>query len=534
MAAVIAAVARRRTHRVQRDFGRASKVLRRFLADTGWTMSTTPTTERPAAVHNAGTTTVRPGTRRLDDPESMPLPLRAKRAFTLLGLTLVLPGSAQVVAGNKRVGRAALKTLLTVVLLGVGYLVLFALSRTAALSLATNSLLLLLVVVALVAGAAFWAFLFLDTWKLTRPRLLLPSIRRWVGLTTALLMLLTSGTMLFLARQVYVGRDALGAIFGGNTAVDAADGRYNILLLGGDSGADRWGTRPDSITLVSVNAETGKSVMFGFTRDTENINFRPGSLMKKLMPEGWNCGDECLLNGLYSWAMSNKDKFPADIKDPGAEATREAVEALSGLDVQYYVLIDLKGFRKLIDAMGGLTIDVKKKVPVGGGTSPIAYYIKPGVQHLDGYNALWYARSREGSSNYERMARQRCVMDAMLRQLDPQTVLTKFQGLAQASSGVIQTDIPESELGMLADLAIKAKSQKIRSVNFVPPLIKPWDYDPAFITTKVADTIEASDNPPAATGTSTSKASSGSSGGTSTSKTGGAAENDVTAVCSAA
>ncbi|HET7476237.1 MAG TPA: LCP family protein [Dermatophilaceae bacterium] len=491
----------------------------------------------PGAVrHNAGTATVRASAHPLNEPETMGLSLLARRAVTLLGLTLVLPGSAQVIAGNKRLGRAGLRVWLAVVLVAAGLGALAVLSRTTAIGVVTNSVALLLLTAALVLGAVFWAVLWVDTWRLTRPRSLLARTRRSVGLATAVLLLLTSGSMLYAAKQVYVGRNVLGSIFGGNTAVDAAEGRYNVLLLGGDSGRDRVGTRPDSITLVSIDADTGKPVMFGFARDTENINFRPGSLMRRLMPQGWNCGDNCLLNGLYTWGQDNKAKFPATVKNPGVEATKEAVEALSGLDIQYYVLIDLKGFQKLIDAMGGLTVDVKKRTPVGGGGSPVRYYIEPGLQKLNGFNALWYARSREGSNNYDRMARQRCVMDAMLQQLDPQTVVLKFQGLAEASSSVVQTDLPESELGRFADLALKARSQKIRTVNFVPPLMNPWRYDPKLITSTVAATIAAADAPPASKPSSaptTSAATTATPKPARTTKGGGAAEADLTAVCSA-
>lgn len=324
-----------------------------------------------------------------------------------------------------------------------------------------------------------------------------------------------------------------------------------MLLLGGDSGADRVGTRPDSINLVSVDADTGWSVMFGFARDTENINFRDGSLLKRLMPAGWNCGDQCLLNGLYQWGTENRAKFPTSIKDPGVEATREAVEALSGIDIQYSVLIDLRGFQQFVDAVGGLTLDVKQRTPIGGGTSRVSGYIAPGVQHLDGYHALWYARSRQGSSNYERMARQRCVMTAMLQQLNPQTVLLKFQDLARAGSSIVRTDIPQDQLGMFVDLALKAKSQKVRSVNFVPPLINPWSYDAAVVRSTVARDIAASmvePSHPAAKAASSGAAKTSGSGAAKASSSGaakssgtltvpagaGTAETDLASVCSAA
>lgn len=213
-------------------------------------------------------------------------------------------------------------------------------------------------------------------------------------------------------------------------------------------------------------------------------------------------------------------------------ATVEAVEALSGLDIQYYVLIDLKGFQALINAVGGLEIDVKQRTIIGQSTDKPRRYIEPGRQVLNGYYALWYARSREGASNYDRMARQRCVMQAMLKQLSPTTVITKFQDIAAASSQVVKTNIPQSELGTMADLALKAKGQKITSVNFVPPLVNPWSYDPKVILDKVAATIEAStaapaDPTPVATTKPTSKPSTPTGAATPAPQT-----DDVAAVCS--
>jgi hypothetical protein len=91
------------------------------------------------------------------------------------------------------------------------------------------------------------------------------------------------------------------------------------------------------------------------------------------------------------------------------------------------------------------------------------------------------------------MARQRCVMTALVDQVDPQTVLTRFPRIAGASSGLVRTDLPQSELGYFADLALKTRTQKIKSVNFVPPLIKPWDYDADFVRRTVRSTIAASE-----------------------------------------
>ena len=182
-------------------------------------------------------------------------------------------------------------------------------------------------------------------------------------------------------------------------------------------------------------------------------------------------------------------------------------------------------------------VDVKQRVPIGGETTPISGYINVGTQHLTGYRALWYARSRTGSSDYVRMARQRCVMTAMLQQLNPETVLLKFNGIASSASKVIQTSIPEGDLGTFVDLAIKAKAQKVTSVQFVPPLVVPKHPDFAAIRTLVANAITAAEKPPAsASASSTAKSTAKAGSSTSKSSTSSSAATgdvDAKAVCSA-
>ncbi|MBM6400993.1 LCP family protein [Phycicoccus sonneratiae] len=431
-----------------------------------------------------------------------------RRAVTLLLLTLVLPGSAQVAAGNRALGRVALRAFGGAVALALVLGLVGLASRTALLTLLTHRVSLVLLQVLLVGLAVLWVVLLVDAWRLGRPDRL-PSRDRRRLLVLLLVLLLVPGLVGWLGSTVGTARAAMTSVFGTGEAAGAVDGRYNVLLLGGDSGAGRIGMRPDSIQLASVDADTGRAVLFGFSRETENIHFRPGSVMAGLMPEGWTCGDECLLNALYTWGHDHADRFPAGTKDPGLLATREAVESLTGLDIQYYVMVDLKGFSSVVDAVGGLDITVQRRTPMGGGSREIFDWIEPGAQHLDGYHALWYARSRTKSTNYERMARQRCVVTALVKQLDPQTVLLHFGDLAAATKGVFRTDIPQDALAGLADVAVKTKQEKITSVNFVPPLIKPWDYDPAVVRSTVSAAIAASEKGPAApkpTAASTAKA----------------------------
>jgi hypothetical protein len=276
--------------------------------------------------------------------------MRRRRAFSLVLLTLVFPGSAQLAAGNRTLGRVAVRCWLALWALALLFGLLFLVHRTSFLGLFGRSWFLTGLQWGLLGFASLWGLLFLDAWRLGQPGRLVIQARRWLTGLTAGLLVVTSGGLVYAASNVAAGKDALNSLFSGNRAVAASKGRYNILLLGADSGKSRVGTRPDSIQLASVDAETGRAVMFGFSRDMENINFRQGSVMQRLMPEGWNCGDECLLNGIYTWAENHHDQFPPGTENPGVLATREAVEAVSGLDVHYYVMVDLKGFQRMVDA----------------------------------------------------------------------------------------------------------------------------------------------------------------------------------------
>ncbi|HET8615702.1 MAG TPA: LCP family protein [Actinomycetales bacterium] len=480
-----------------------------------------------------------PTTRPVREPAGLSQAMRTRRAFLLVLITLVVPGSAQIVAGNRRLGRIALRVWLAAIVVVAALLVLYLLDRTAVFGLVTRSAFLLLVVVVLVASAIGWFLLVVDAWRLARPVDLSGLGRGALAAVTVVTVLVSSGTMLVGARQVMAGRDLISGVFGGNTRSAAVEGRYNVLLLGGDAGSDRIGVRPDSITLASIDAKTGRTVLFSLPRNLQNIPFPADSPMHQALPHGFDCGDACLLNAVYTYATQHKGIYGSTVKDPGAQATMDAVEAITGLTVNYYVLIDLKGFQHLVDAVDGITLNVNRRVPIGGGSSRITGWIEPGKnKHLDGYHALWFARSREGSSDYERMARQRCVMTAMLQQVNPATMLTKFRAVAKASAQVVSTDIPESDLGTFVDLGLKAKAEKVTSVQFVPPLITPAHPDFARIRQLVAGAITKSEKPSGSGGASSAGSSSSSKAASPSSRPSNAGAEgsepvDAKAVCSA-
>ncbi|CAM3164288.1 Putative transcriptional regulator YvhJ [Arthrobacter ulcerisalmonis] len=418
-------------------------------------------------------------------PASASSTVRTKRAFVLILMTLLVPGSAQLVAGDRRLGRAALRVTITVWALLVLTLILAIFNRPALINVITNPFASLLLVIVLAALAVGWAVLFINTLRLIRPVLLAPGARPGVAIALVLALVLGSGTLGYGAYLLNVGRNAIGSIFSAGPTIDAVDGRYNFLMMGGDAGDDRTGRRPDSLSVLSVDAKTGQTAIISVPRNLQNAQFSEGSPMRSIYPDGYNCGDECLINAVNTEVTNNyKDLYPG-VADPGAQATLEAVSGTLGLTVQAYVLVDMDGFAKLIDAMGGIKIKAGGWVPLSGDMVDEANgihgmplgWIPAGNQTLNGYHALWYSRSREFVDDYARIQRQQCVQQAMLKQLDPATLLSKFEDIADAGTKVVESNISASQLGSFVDLAMKAKGQDVKRMTIGPP-----DFDASFST----------------------------------------------------
>ncbi|VXC00688.1 Putative transcriptional attenuator domain protein [Arthrobacter sp. 9V] len=442
-------------------------------------------------------TPAQPGS-ALTDPVRYPsgasAPVRTKRAFVLVLLTLFVPGSAQIVAGERRLGRIALRVTITVWALALLTLFIALVNRSVLLSLATHPVGSLFIIVILVALALGWAFLFLNTLRIIRPALLAPGMRPIIAVVLAVSTVIASGSLGYLAYVLNVSRNAIGSIFDAGPAIDPVDGRYNFLMMGGDAGDDRTGRRPDSLSVISVDAKTGESAIISVPRNLQNAQFSEGSPMRKIYPDGYNCGDECLINAVNTEVTNNYQDLYPGVADPGAQATLEAVSGTLGITVQAYVLVDMDGFAKLIDAMGGIRIKAGGWVPISGPVTDEANgihgmpdgWIAAGDQHLNGFQALWYGRSREFVDDYARIARQQCVQQAMLKQLDPATLLTKFEDIANAGTKVVDSNISSNQLGSFVDLALKSKNQPVKRLTIGPP-----DFDASFSTVPDFDMIHS-------------------------------------------
>ncbi|MDJ0336505.1 LCP family protein [Salinibacterium sp. G-O1] len=442
-------------------------------------------------------------------PDAGSQPVMTRRAWVLVVMNVLIPGSAQLLAGNKKLGRFGVSaTFVLWALVIVGGLT-FVLAQAAFISVATNYWALWVVQVLLVFYIVLWVVLTLDTVRLIRLVRVGPRARGFVAGVAVLALVATGGTVAYGAMVAGVTRSTVDSIFSGGQIEDPVDGRYNILLLGGDAGPDRDGLRPDSISVVSIEAATGKPTIFGLPRNLEYAPFAADSPMIAEYPEGYGVNgcnvDVCLLNSIYTEVqLMSSDLYPdaeAAGSSPGIEAMRDAAEGILGIKIQYYALIDMQGFSQLIDALGGITINSQGRYPINGDVdaagNPIDVdgWIEPGVQVMDGYTALWYARSRYSTSDYDRMARQREVQEAVLEQFEPANVLTKFQGIAEAGAEVVKTDIPQGMLGYFVQLAGKARTQEIASVELVPPNVDPEQPDYEYVRQLASEALVLSTAP---------------------------------------
>ena len=395
----------------------------------------------------------------------------------------MVPGSAQLVAGNRKLARVGITATLTFWAIALITIIVGLVDK--------NGLLFRLIPVNFVFGflalvLGIYGFLFavlaIDTLRLMRLGRLYKR-ERWIAFAgLALAAVLGTSGLSWAGSTAGVSAGALGSIFNQSGFTTPVDGRYNIMLLGADSGRDRFGIRPDSISVISINAATGQAVNIGLPRNLQHVGFVAGSPMLKVYPNGWNCGFECLINAIYKNVMdSHQDLYPDAVKHgstPGVEATRDAVQYVTGLKIQSYVMVDMAAFSSLIDALGGIDINVQQRLPIGGqkdDLSDVKGWIEPGQQHMNGYTALWYARSRHSTNDYDRMRRQHEVEDQVLKQMDPANVLGRVQQIMSAGKELVKTDIPSGMLFEYKNLAGKAKAYGIKSLNITPPV-----YDPVY------------------------------------------------------
>ena len=410
----------------------------------------------------------------LRHPESISSPARSKRALILVLLTIFFPGSAQLIAGNRRLGRIAVSVTMVCWLTVLALVAIFFIKRSIILGWVAHPNFQLFLTIVLAILAVLWLIMFINTLVIIKPKMLAPGMRAIVSVFTLAAVFATSGVFIYGASLLNTGRQTIEKVFDAGPAFDPVDGRYNIAVFGADSGSNRDGVRTDSVALMSVDAKTGKTLLISMPRNFQGAKFAEGSPMTKAWPKGYNCGNECLFNAIYRDAVDNHaDLFPKSVKNVGAQAAMDALEGTTGLKVQGYVMVDMAGFSTFVDALGGVTIDSGGWVPYNGKYWPNSqvrtHWFAPGVQTFNGKQALWFARSRDFTDDYHRIKRQQCLQQAIIKQATPQTILTNFTSIMSAGEQLVETNIPASQLSSFVSLAEDVASQPFSRLTLGAP-----------------------------------------------------------------
>jgi LCP family protein required for cell wall assembly len=283
--------------------------------------------------------------------------------------------------------------------------------------------------------------------------------------------------------------------------------RLTILLVGADEGPGREGLRTDSMIVATVDVASGEAALFGLPRNFKRVplpqRFRDSfvELQKKAIereavdddedgfPDDWvdedgdgvpdepefvpcGCFPE-MLNRVHQYTQDWTRSYP-DTPDPGLAALSDTIAHLIDLPIDYYFMVNMAGFVDIIDTIGGVDVMVKEPFHVAVSApsedSPKARVdVEPGMNRLDGLEALAYSRWRIGSSDYARMQRQRCLIRAATDQADPLTLIRSFHTLADVVERSVITDIPLILLPDLVDIVGRIDLDRIATVGFVPP-----------------------------------------------------------------
>jgi LCP family protein required for cell wall assembly len=246
--------------------------------------------------------------------------------------------------------------------------------------------------------------------------------------------------------------------------------RLNILLIGADRRPGGGGYLTDTMIVASIDPATKQIAMFSLPRDTTRVplpaEFRAASAYRNgVYPNK--------INTLYTIARNSKSLFPGSDAQRGFIALKGALSELYQLDIKYYVSLDFQGFLDVVAALGGVVVDVQIPVqddhyPTDDGRGSLNLYIPPGLQHMDGPQALAYARARHATSDFDRAQRQQRIITSVRNQTDLGSLLApgRIDALFATVRKTVKTDIPPELFPKLVTLAQSVDLGNLRSSVF--------------------------------------------------------------------
>ena len=402
-------------------------------------------------------------------------PEMTRRAGRLVGMHLLVPGSAQMVAGSRTAGRIILGVWIALWAIVLAALLTWLVQREVLVGIVTSALGLTVIEVGLLVVAVGWLGVTIDVLRLTRLLRLTTWARPVVAGGLVIAAIVGSGAAAWGAYAAGVARGALVSVFGTASPAQAAAAahatEYDILLLGMDRPKGGGALFPKSVSVVSVDARTGAATIIGLPTTLKDVPFPTTSPMHRLYPKGYRecIAAPCTLADVYTEARVVGASIYPDAKAQGTtaavEAMRDAVSGATGLDIAYTAQIDTTALGSLIDSLGGVTI----AVPPSGASAAFP----AGSTDLDGKKVVAYLHEATGAGGADQVGRVLRVEQALLTQVNPANALLQFRTVAAASSGVLRTDVPQETVTTLVVLGLKTQTHAVRQVGLVPPAVNP-------------------------------------------------------------
>jgi LCP family protein required for cell wall assembly len=218
--------------------------------------------------------------------------------------------------------------------------------------------------------------------------------------------------------------------------------RITILVTGIDSGHGRNHALTDTLMLISVDPDTSKVAMLSFPRDISNFPLYSGGTY------------DGKINSFMTFARLHPDQFP----DGGLPSLAQEIGYLAGVPVPYFAAINLDGFVKMIDLVGGVDVvnpNVIDDPRYDWFNGTYGFHLAAGPVHLDGRTGLAYVRSRQGAgdSDFTRAARQQQVLQALRAKLTSPSALAKLPDLIRALGSSVRTNYPVADVQRVIQIA---------------------------------------------------------------------------------
>ncbi len=208
------------------------------------------------------------------------------------------------------------------------------------------------------------------------------------------------------------------------------DRPFTVMIVGLDARPSQEGgpARTDSILLLRVDPDRNRAGILSIPRD---------SMMEVPYPDGSYSDDRINTAYVYNWSGDDNSAAP--------DALAATIEHNLGLKVDYYLIFDQRGAAQIIDAAGGVTVNVRTAFGQDNysddDVNVVPQYFEQGKQHLNGYDAVAYGRIREGSTDFDRIRRQQQVAEGLVAGLSSPLNARRLPGVWNAYNDAVDSDM---------------------------------------------------------------------------------------------